>query len=121
MTTIIGGCAGTQHGCCEDGTTAKRDGNGLGCPEYRLVGGCAGTRYGCCDDGRTAKGDENGLGCDEGTRETRIILGGCAGTRYGCCEDRVSSATGPNRDGCLETRPLLGISGCMYSFIDFFG
>lgn len=31
---IIGGCAGTQHGCCADGRTAKSDRVGSNCLLY---------------------------------------------------------------------------------------
>jgi len=29
---LIGGCAGTQFGCCPDGTTSKADQQGSNCP-----------------------------------------------------------------------------------------
>jgi hypothetical protein len=67
----IGGCAGTQYGCCEDGVSVRP------CPQEmvlmpsissssepapldstssqsKLLGGCAGTEFGCCSDGKTA-------------------------------------------------------------------
>ena len=84
----IGGCAGTQYGCCDDGQTAKVDANGTNCPSSPqpstppVVGGCAGTQYGCCIDGTTTKVDANGTNCQ--------TVGGCAGTQYGCCADGTS-------------------------------
>jgi hypothetical protein len=33
----IGGCAGTQYGCCPDGVTAKKDADGTNCPTKRIV------------------------------------------------------------------------------------
>ena len=30
-TTLIGGCAGTLHGCCSDGVTSKQDAEGSNC------------------------------------------------------------------------------------------
>ena len=68
----IGGCSGTQYGCCIDGITAKHDSVGSNCSLYpppppppppHLIGGCSGTRYGCCNDGITAKHDDQGLNC----------------------------------------------------------
>lgn len=32
---LIGGCAGTRYGCCEDGVTAKEDYNALNCIKHR--------------------------------------------------------------------------------------
>ena len=62
---LIGGCAGTQYGCCSDGVTSKADYQGSNCPQPYppLIGGCAGTRYGCCKDGVTSKADEQGSNC----------------------------------------------------------
>ena len=80
----IGGCAGTQYGCCDDGQTAKKNFNGSNCPSSPkphhhkdIVGGCAGTQYGCCPDKKTAKKDDKGSNC-------------CTGTKYGCCNDGIS-------------------------------
>ena len=85
----IGGCTGTQYGCCDDGQTAKNNFYGTNCPSSpqphhhkNTIGGCAGTQYGCCDDGQTAKKDVNGTNCQN--------TGGCAGTQYGCCDDGTS-------------------------------
>ena len=63
---LVSGCAGTQHGCCDDGKTTAGP-NKINCVEEHvkpkpsksvkpLVGGCAGTQHGCCDDGKTAAG-----------------------------------------------------------------
>ena len=66
----IGGCSGTQYGCCVDGITAKHDAVGTNCSSYPpvpvpppYVGGCSGTQFGCCPDGVTAKIDVNGSNC----------------------------------------------------------
>ena len=68
-TIKMGGCAGTQYGCCPDNVTAKKQ-DGSNC----MMGGCAGTQYGCCPDNVTAK-NQDGSNC---------MMGGCAGTQYGC-------------------------------------
>jgi hypothetical protein len=65
---MIGGCAGTQFGCCDDGITPKVDGYGTNCHSVmhikpKKLGGCAGTRFGCCDDGITPKVDGYGTNC----------------------------------------------------------
>ena len=64
---IIGGCAGTRHGCCPDGVSAAAGENQAGCLEVvtsgpLILGGCGGTQHGCCPDGSTAAAGPNGLG-----------------------------------------------------------
>jgi len=54
----VGGCAGTQYGCCPDNITAKADSTGSNCN----MGGCSSTQYGCCPDSVTAK-DSTGSNC----------------------------------------------------------
>jgi len=59
----VGGCAGTQYGCCPDGITSKTA-DGTNCAPYPPppIGGCAGTQYGCCPDNVTAK-NADGSNC----------------------------------------------------------
>lgn len=45
----IGGCNGTEFGCCLDGNTSASD----HFDKCKFVGGCRGTKYGCCYDGNT--------------------------------------------------------------------
>ena len=45
----IGGCNGTEFGCCLDGNTSASD----HFDKCKFVGGCRGTKYGCCFDGDT--------------------------------------------------------------------
>ena len=61
---LIGGCAGTRYGCCNDGVTSKVDSQGSNCPQPPLIGGCAGTQFGCCNDGVTSKIDPQGSNCN---------------------------------------------------------
>ena len=60
---VIGGCSGTQYGCCPDNFTPKSTQQGTNCPNYPLIGGCAGTRYGCCPNSIKPKSDQSGLNC----------------------------------------------------------
>ena len=66
---VIGGCAGTQYGCCPDGITPKMNIYGTNCigyvppPTPKPIGGCAGTIYGCCLDGVTPKMNPYGTNC----------------------------------------------------------
>jgi hypothetical protein len=105
----IGGCAGTQYGCCDDGQTAKVDANGTNCPSSPqpstppVVGGCAGTQYGCCIDGTTTKVDANGTNCQN--------IGGCAGTQYGCCADGTTTKVDANGTNC---QTVGGCAGTQY-------
>lgn len=57
---IIGGCDGTQFGCCPDNITPKQDQTGTNC---RPIGGCNGTEFGCCPDNTTPKKDRRGSNC----------------------------------------------------------
>ena len=78
----IGGCAGTQFGCCPNGVDSKINYYGSNCPGYRPgpgyyptpqppppqpypppPGGCAGTRYGCCPNRTTPKFNQQGSNC----------------------------------------------------------
>ena len=104
----IGGCAGTEYGCCDDGQTAKRNYHGSNCPPAPapapIVGGCAGTQYGCCDDKTTAKVDANGTNCPKVD---------CTTTQYGCCNDGTSPNPCPTGTSIvldLNSAKLLG--GC---------
>jgi hypothetical protein len=47
----IGGCSGTQHGCCSDNITPCMYSNCTNC--MANIGGCFGTQYGCCSDNIT--------------------------------------------------------------------
>jgi len=85
-TNPIGGCAGTQYGCCEDGITS-RTANGCPMPTQPPPPGCAGTQYGCCEDGITSK---TASGCPVPSATT------CDASPYGCCPD---NATAKNVDG----------------------
>ena len=62
---LIGGCAGTQYGCCPDNVTAKYA-DGSNCSSLPVpapqIGGCAGTQYGCCPDNITYK-NSDGSNC----------------------------------------------------------
>ena len=49
-TTLLGGCIGTQYGCCQDIYTACTTFNCSNCQTTELIGGCEGTKYGCCPD-----------------------------------------------------------------------
>lgn len=55
---LIGGCPGTQFGCCCDGITSKVDEEGSNC-----IGGCCGTQFGCCPYSTKAKEDKEGSNC----------------------------------------------------------
>ena len=88
----IGGCAGTEYGCCDDGQTAKNNFFGTNCPPAPapapapIVGGCAGTQYGCCNDGTSPNPCPTGTTIVVDPNSAKLI-GGCAGSQYGCCSD----------------------------------
>jgi len=105
---IVGGCAGTQYGCCYDGTTAKMDYSGSNCPHRprpkpdpkpepkpphhkKDIGGCAGTQYGCCDDGVSTRPCPQGMTPINSeptpSPSQSNLIGGCAGSEFGCCSD----------------------------------
>ena len=105
----VGGCAGTQYGCCMDGTTTKMNAYGTNCqpapyppvppppppppyppvpppPPPQPIGGCAGTQYGCCPNTTTPKFNQQGTNCPNYPQP----IGGCAGTQYGCCPNKTT-------------------------------
>jgi hypothetical protein len=126
---IVGGCAGTQYGCCYDGTTAKVDYHGSNCPHKprpkpepkphpdpkpphhkKNIGGCAGEQYGCCEDGVSTRPCPQGIvPMSSSTRSSEPapssssqsnLIGGCAGSEYGCCSDGKTYAIAkPCKDG----------------------
>jgi hypothetical protein len=66
----VGGCAGTQYGCCPDGITPKMNIYGTNCSGYvppppppQPIGGCAGTIYGCCPNSTIPKSNQVGTNC----------------------------------------------------------
>jgi hypothetical protein len=68
---MIGGCAVTEFGCCDDGTTSRANKYGSNChsvmptpsPSKKMIGGCAVTEFGCCDDGTTSRTNKYGTNC----------------------------------------------------------
>lgn len=55
---FVGGCSGTQYGCCENDSIAKDDSAGSNCD-------CRRNNFGCCADEIIAKSDEDGSNCQE--------------------------------------------------------
>jgi len=117
---IVGGCAGTQYGCCYDGTTVKVDYHGSNCPHKpqpkpepkpphhkKNIGGCAGEQYGCCEDGVSTRPCPQGMvpmassSSDPApTSSQSNLIGGCAGSEFGCCSDGKTYAIArPCKDG----------------------
>jgi hypothetical protein len=115
---IVGGCAGTQYGCCYDGTTAKVDYHGSNCPHKprpkpdpkphhkKNIGGCAGDQYGCCEDGVSTRPCPQGMvpmpsnePAPSSSSQSNLI-GACAGSEFGCCSDGKTYAIAkPCKDG----------------------
>uniref|UniRef100_A0A6C0ERV2 CC domain-containing protein n=1 Tax=viral metagenome TaxID=1070528 RepID=A0A6C0ERV2_9ZZZZ len=60
----IGGCSGTQYGCCPNNITPKINQQGSNCLIQRPIGGCAGTQYGCCPNNLTPKINFQGSNCN---------------------------------------------------------
>ena len=100
---LIGGCSGTQYGCCSGSVTAKIDSTGSNCPV--LIGGCSGTQHGCCPGTDTAKIDSRGSNCP-------VLIGGCSGTQYGCCPNGVTAKVNSTGSNCSS--PIGGCSGTQY-------
>ena len=129
---IVGGCTGTQYGCCYDGTTAKVDYRGSNCPHrprpkpdpkpdpkphpdpkpphHKNIGGCAGDQYGCCEDGASTRPCPQGMvpmpssttsSSDPApTSSQSNLIGECAGSEFGCCSDGKTYAIArPCKDG----------------------
>ena len=71
---MVGGCQGTQHGCCPDMETAAEGPGYLGCPASDTVaeGACLESEFGCCLDGMTAATGHFNEGCPEFTCRVSI-------------------------------------------------
>ena len=69
---LIGGCEGTQFGCCSDGITAGDNPDMSNCPNIGLIGGCEGTQFGCCKDGSYAN-DLEKSNCKEIPVKTNLL------------------------------------------------
>lgn len=55
---LIGGCQGTEFGCCCDKITPAIDASQSNC-----IGGCCGTEFGCCPYSTEARKDSQGSNC----------------------------------------------------------
>ena len=64
---MIGGCQGTEFGCCCDKITPAIDASQSNC-----IGGCCGTEFGCCPYSTEAKKDSQGSNC--GTIQYYFII-----------------------------------------------
>jgi hypothetical protein len=134
----LGGCSGTEFGCCPDSKISKVDKVGTNCSNNTIqtptpipiIGGCRGTRYGCCLDG-TTPANSNSSNCPFVPIPTITpilvptsspnpiiiptpiptpipIIGGCRGTRYGCCPDSTTPAN--SKFSNCPSIPIIG--GC---------
>ena len=99
---LVGGCGGTQFGCCDDGYTAKVDVSGTNCQQEPIIGGCAGTIFGCCPDNVTPQTDPFGSNC-----ESSPVIGGCVGTQFGCCPDGSTAKVDMVGSNCGSS-PIIG-------------
>merc|ERR1719388_319232 len=83
---IVGGCAGTQYGCCPGSEKAASGPNGEGCesPGVLNLGGCKSTLHGCCPGSEKAASGPNGEGC-----------GDASGHSTGLIPDEGGPSTGP--------------------------
>ena len=53
LPVLVGGCKGTQFGCCNETQLVCLDSNCSNCNTTKvnveLIGGCQGTQFGCCN------------------------------------------------------------------------
>ena len=87
---IVGGCAGTQFGCCKDNNgndtnIQKLDADEKNCPPLP----CG--KFGCCPDGVTPRTDNTGANCQTGE---------CQNSQYGCCFDNKTARTDAQGTNC---------------------
>lgn len=96
---VVGGCAGTQFGCCKDNNgndtnIQKLDQDGQNCPPLP----CG--KFGCCPDGVTPRADNTGANCQTGQ---------CQNSQFGCCFDNQTARTDALGTNC-ETDSGGGLS-----------
>jgi len=89
---LIGGCVGTEYGCCPDNITPRNNTIGTNCVIQELIGGCIGTEYGCCPDYITPRNNTIGTNCviNPTSSTKNEYIGGCISTEHGCCPDNIT-------------------------------
>ena len=97
----LGGCEGTQFGCCHGTSIMCQDQKCSNCVlnNRGTIGGCIGTKYGCCADGIKSCEDSHCMNCPI-TQQYDYIIGGCAGTQYGCCHNTLINCIDKNCTNC---------------------
>ena len=97
----LGGCEGTQFGCCHGTSIMCEDQKCSNCVlnNRGTIGGCLGTKYGCCADGIKSCEDSHCMNCPI-TQQYDYIIGGCAGTQYGCCMNTLINCIDKNCTNC---------------------
>ena len=97
----LGGCEGTQFGCCHGTSIMCEDQKCSNCVlnNRGTIGGCIGTKYGCCADGIKSCEDSHCMNCPI-TQQYDYIIGGCAGTQYGCCHNTLINCIDKNCTNC---------------------
>ena len=103
----IGGCAGTQYGCCPGTSTPSNatstncvGGHGStlgggGCPQMSGADTVAEQKRACANAGCTFKDKPLGNKCVKTSTQ-----GGCAGTQYGCCPG-TSTPSNATKSNCI--------------------
>ena len=119
---MVGGCAGTRHGCCEDTMTSKMDKVGSNCMRKPIKPPPTKVSYKYptdtnqkCDGEEYAKErykfccvENYGKGCVNIPVVFKLpikpflppMVGGCAGTQHGCCDDKSTSKSDTAGSNC---------------------
>ena len=97
----LGGCEGTQFGCCKDTNIPCSSSECMNCfiipigtTKTEIIGGCIGTKFGCCKDNVTQCVN---MHCDNCNIQ---MIGGCIGTKFGCCKDNITQCVNTHCENC---------------------
>jgi len=117
---LLGGCAGTQFGCCPGSSIAASGPRGQGCPTPPIpprppkppIGGCEGTRYGCCPGSTIEARGPYGEGCspDLPSRIQEVCCGQrklCRRGEFGCFDGSglgICDNTSQQYRSCQQTK-----------------
>lgn len=99
---MLGGCSGTQYGCCANTDIMCQDVECSNCVlrNRGTVGGCAGTEYGCCADGIKNCRDPHCMNCPISQQNDYILSQMRLARKFGSCPNTLINCIDKNCTNC---------------------